>query len=266
MTSLTDAIGLLAGCASQQTLGRIIAVVNEADSPGQAFRTRARRDLRSPKVRERTMLLADTWEEHADVPAGTLVAMLSAAGAAAESVRSDQRLRLVWTGPPTDAIAPYSGSEAILRVVKAAQDTLILSTFNSTKDPELVDALKDRLQAGVEMWLVGETKEDAPHDFSGDSAAKLAELQEHGLRFYRWPKAQREDWIAHLGLNLHAMLHAKVAVADARHLLVTSANLSTNGMYSNMEMGVYVEGGRHPVAVDRHFRELKEKGLLRWIA
>jgi phosphatidylserine/phosphatidylglycerophosphate/cardiolipin synthase-like enzyme len=39
-----------------------------------------------------------------------------------------------------------------------------------------------------------------------------------------------------------ASLHAKVLVADARHALVTSANLTYHGYEANVEVGVRITG------------------------
>ncbi len=58
-------------------------------------------------------------------------------------------------------------------------------------------------------------------------------------------------------------MHAKVAVADRRVLLVSSANLTQSGVSKNIEAGVLVRGGHAPQRVAEHIGELRTMGVLR---
>ncbi len=57
-------------------------------------------------------------------------------------------------------------------------------------------------------------------------------------------------------------MHAKVAVADGRAALVTSANLTERGVDSNFELGAYFEESRVPAQIERHIDGLIARGVL----
>jgi phosphatidylserine/phosphatidylglycerophosphate/cardiolipin synthase-like enzyme len=59
-----------------------------------------------------------------------------------------------------------------------------------------------------------------------------------------------------------AALHAKCAVADARLLFVSSANLTDYALNLNMELGVLIAGGSQPQTVMAQFDELIAQGIL----
>ena len=57
-------------------------------------------------------------------------------------------------------------------------------------------------------------------------------------------------------------MHAKLAVADRRVLLVTSANLTQSGVSKNIEVGLLVRGGSAPVRAAEHVDALRQSGRL----
>ena len=77
-------------------------------------------------------------------------------------------------------------------------------------------------------------------------------------RLYVWPIHQRPVSPA----GRHGSLHAKVAVAGGRALLISSANLTEIAMTLNMELGVLVQGGDLPAQVEQPFVRLIEMGTL----
>ncbi len=56
-------------------------------------------------------------------------------------------------------------------------------------------------------------------------------------------------------------LHAKILSVDDRAVLITSANLTYHGLFSNLELGVVVYG-RVAGEVRRHFDRLERQGHL----
>ena len=56
-----------------------------------------------------------------------------------------------------------------------------------------------------------------------------------GISLYHWPPSRRAEPAA--------KMHAKLAVADRRVLVITSANLTASGVTSNIEEGVLIRGG-----------------------
>jgi phosphatidylserine/phosphatidylglycerophosphate/cardiolipin synthase-like enzyme len=74
------------------------------------------------------------------------------------------------------------------------------------------------------------------------------------VQLWHWPVLQR--------LEAGAKMHAKLAVADRRTLLVSSANLTQSGVGKNIEAGLLVRGGAAPKRAAEHIDELKAKGVL----
>ncbi|MFE2551760.1 phospholipase D-like domain-containing protein [Streptomyces sp. NPDC059355] len=60
-----------------------------------------------------------------------------------------------------------------------------------------------------------------------------------------------------------AKTHAKLAVADQRTLLTTSANFTQAGVDRNIEAGILIKGGSAPVRALEHVQELQRTGVLR---
>lgn len=85
-----------------------------------------------------------------------------------------------------------------------------------------------------------------------EPAAAFAGLP--GVRLWHWPAERRtEDY---------AKMHAKIAVADRRLLLVSSANLTQSGVNRNIEAGLLVRGGTAPQRAAEHIAELQGRGVL----
>ena len=57
-------------------------------------------------------------------------------------------------------------------------------------------------------------------------------------------------------------MHAKIAVADRRTLLVSSANLTQSGVDTNIEAGLLVRGGAAPQRAAEHLDRLVADGTL----
>src|SRR5690606_34124690 len=85
-----------------------------------------------------------------------------------------------------------------------------------------------------------------------EPAAAFADVV--GIRLWHWPRAQRTEE--------GAKMHAKIAVADRRVLLVSSANLTQSGVGRNIEAGLLVRGGTAPRRAAEHIAELTASGLL----
>lgn len=57
-------------------------------------------------------------------------------------------------------------------------------------------------------------------------------------------------------------MHVKCAIADARYLLISSANLTGFALNLNMEMGVLISGGHLPEQVEEHLLYLMKARVL----
>ncbi|WP_083936255.1 phospholipase D-like domain-containing protein [Nocardiopsis ganjiahuensis] len=106
---------------------------------------------------------------------------------------------------------------------------------------------------GVAMSVVVETLAGAGGAISGTEPGQ-AFTGIGGVGLWHWPAGRRE--------GRGAKAHAKLAVADRRTLLVSSANLTQSGVSTNMEAGLLVRGGAAPQRVAEHVAELRSRGVL----
>lgn len=158
----------------------------------------------------------------------------------------------VWTGPAVNGVPVRATLQALLGLIDGARRDLWLATYSAKPHPPLLDALRRALRRGVDVSIAIETLAGAGSAIAGaEPAAAFASLD--GLKRYTWPAAARPE---------DAKLHAKLAIADARVLLVTSANFTTSGLERNLEAGLLVTGGTTPKRSAEHLAALIRSGAL----
>jgi phosphatidylserine/phosphatidylglycerophosphate/cardiolipin synthase-like enzyme len=136
---------------------------------------------------------------------------------------------------------------------------LTIVSFAVYKATSIMPALVQAAQRGVSITICLETPDASEGKIAFDTIKALgADIVQHA-HLYVWPHEQRP----HSPDGKHGSLHAKVAVADGRAMLISSANLTEYAMTLNMEMGVLIRGGELPAKVDAHFARLIEQGTLR---
>ena len=115
------------------------------------------------------------------------------------------------------------------------------------------DALSAACQRGVTVNAVVETLQGAGSALSStEPAAAFATLP--AVKLWHWPKAARSA--------PGAKMHAKLAIADRRELLVSSANLTASGAVNSIEAGLLVRGSTAAVRAAEHIDGLIASGLL----
>ena len=103
------------------------------------------------------------------------------------------------------------------------------------------------------MSVVVETIQGAAGAIAGvEPAAAFRHVP--GVELWHWPPGTRTE--------TGAKMHAKIAVADRRTLLVSSANLTQSGVATNIEAGVLVRGGHAPRRAAEHVAHLIAAGVL----
>lgn len=240
-----------------------IAVVNAAKhAPGQSLEVGAAAIEAEPvwtPVGEQRLLdadpsagyglhiaaVVDAWRATPGLAGAGIAAALRAASAAVAEERRENRVSLVWTGPPTDEITLRSTRAVLNTLIQRATETLVLVSYAGYDVDDLADALKAATGRGVDVTMILGTKADG--DVTFDAAGAFAALRGHA-RFYRWPTEKRK---AHFAAT--ARLHAKCAIRDRTEALVTSANLTSAAINDNMELGVLIESGPIPARLHRHF-------------
>lgn len=180
-------------------------------------------------------------------------AYLRGLAAAHELMTAAITVETVWSGPSSHSVPVRATAQALVEVIGLAQQELLLMTYSAKPHPDIRAALTDAAARGVEITVVVETLQGAGSALAGaEPAAAFAALP--AVQLWHWPVAQRAE--------LNAKMHAKLAVADRRVLLVSSANLTQSGVAKNVEAGLLVRGGHTPRRVAEHIAELKAAHFL----
>lgn len=159
----------------------------------------------------------------------------------------------VWSGPSTHHVPVRATAQVLLGLIGEATSELLLVTYSAKPFPPMLEALAAAAARDVSVTVVVETLQGAGSALAGaEPAAAFATVP--GLSVWHWPVSQRgEDG---------AKMHAKVAIADRRLLLVSSANLTQSGATKNIEAGLVVRGGAAPRRAAEHLAALQAEGVL----
>ncbi|HEX6497677.1 MAG TPA: DISARM system phospholipase D-like protein DrmC [Micromonosporaceae bacterium] len=198
----------------------------------------------------RAVLAAQQADALSDAEAAAYLRGL-AAGHAQQSTAV--RVESVWSGPSTHQVPVRATAQVLVGLVHEATQELLLMTYSAKPYKPLLDALAAAVARGVEITVVVETVAGAGGALTGaEPAAAFAGVG--GAQLWHWPTEQRTE--------IGAKMHAKLAVADRRTLLVSSANLTQSGVDRNIEAGLLIRGGTAPRRAAEHVAELKAKGVL----
>ncbi|OKI17101.1 endonuclease [Nocardiopsis sp. TSRI0078] len=225
-------------------------------------------------LREAASLLADGWPDQAvlgsvrdreavapllssrareGVPAAEAAAFLRGLASGHAAASGAVSVETVWTGPSSHSVPVRSTAQALLEVVDEAREELVLMTYSARRREDIREALARAVERGVSVSAVVETLAGAGGAMSGEEPGQAFTGIE-GVRLWHWPTGRR-------GAR-GAKMHGKLAVADRRVLLVSSANLTQSGVATNMEAGLLVRGGATPRRVAEHVAELQARGVL----
>ena len=164
-----------------------------------------------------------------------------------------QRIDVVWSGPGSSAVPVRATAQVLADLIGQARRELILMTYSARQHPLVTQALTDAFARAVSVNVVVETLAGARGALAGEEpAAAIASIP--GVELWHWPVARRPEQ--------SSKMHAKLAVADSTTLLVTTGNFTHSGIDKNIEVGLLVTGGRSPVRVIEHIRQLQASGVL----
>ncbi|WP_326950957.1 DISARM system phospholipase D-like protein DrmC [Amycolatopsis sp. NBC_01307] len=181
-------------------------------------------------------------------------AYLRGLAAAYEQLTAAVSVETVWSGPSSHSVPVRATAQALTEVIAHAQHELLLMTYSAKPHPDIRTALAAAGAHGVEITAVVETLQGAGSALAGaEPAAAFAAIP--GVQLWHWPVPQRTE--------PGSKMHAKLAVADRRVLLVSSANLTQSGVAKNIEAGLLVRGGHTPRRVAEHIAELKAANVLK---
>jgi phosphatidylserine/phosphatidylglycerophosphate/cardiolipin synthase-like enzyme len=183
---------------------------------------------------------------------------LRAAARTAEDHRQAEQSALVWTGPTTGGSAMRNTKQALLEVIDAAQDSLLIVSFAVYNIPAVQAALVRAASRGVHIRICVESAGKNQGKVTYDAVRALGPTVAANAHVYVWPlEKRRQDEQGRYGA-----LHAKCAVADGHLLFLSSANLTDYALTLNMELGILVRGGLLPRNVVTQFEWLIETKVL----
>jgi phosphatidylserine/phosphatidylglycerophosphate/cardiolipin synthase-like enzyme len=162
-------------------------------------------------------------------------------------------VHVVWTGPSSPSVPVRSMAAVLEDVISEARSELVIMTYSARRYEPVRTALAAAIARGVAVDVVVETLSGAGSALSGsEPAAAFAGLQ--GVNLWHWPTQHRT--------TAGAKMHAKLAVADGKTLLVSSANLTHSGVSDSLEAGLLVRGGNAPQRSLEYVRDLQVRGVL----
>ena len=168
-----------------------------------------------------------------------------------------QTIELVWTGPRSQSVRHRHTEQAILQVLDSASQRISIVCYAVYRIPHVRDALVRAARRGVRVKIIVETPDKTQGQREYDTIRALGDDVAACSTLYYWPKELRErDLNGKVGI-----LHVKCVVADGRWLFLSSANLTEYAFSINMELGVLITGGEHPLIVERQFQQLIVDGL-----
>lgn len=248
-------VALVRACAE---LGRELAPAHaravadalfEHDSPADAEAVLA--VAKTPHALTVVKRLLAAWVQHPETFGSELGAAFAGAAYAHDLARRDRGMELVLSGPSSAHVHARRTDQVLIDLINGAQHSLVLVTYSLSMYADLKAALQSALERGVDVTVLAEDPRDSSPRFKHDPAVALAGLL---VRRLRWPKDQRPaGWTS---------LHAKIAIADAEAVLITSANLSEKAAGDNLEAGLLLRDGDYAVRLGKHLESLLMTGVL----
>ncbi|GAA3755006.1 DISARM system phospholipase D-like protein DrmC [Salinactinospora qingdaonensis] len=190
------------------------------------------------------------------LPEGEQAAALTYLRGLADGYRrraEETSVEAVWSGPRSHRVPVRSTARVLTSLVAEATRELALTTYSATPYPPLTEALTAARERGVAVSVVVETLQGAGSALEG-TQPYAAFLDIPGVELWHWPVEHREE--------PGSRMHAKLAVADRRVLLVSSANLTQSGVANNIEAGLLIRGGTAPTRTAEHLEALRANGTL----
>jgi len=207
-------------------------------------------------MRERLRRLDGLRAQHPEIDGQAIALALRAAGAAAAAVIAEHHTEIAWTGPGTEAVPVRRVDQVLYDLVESAHSEVFVVTYAAYKIPRALSSLRCACDRGVHVSFVLELEEESGGKISFDELERYRQSLP-SARFYYWPLERRRK----SPTGSYGTMHAKCVVADGERALVSSANLTTSALESNMELGLLV-GGLVSKQLREHFIQLIAQGEL----
>lgn len=263
MISLAQEIQNLVRDLPEELVEKLASALEGVDTGNwQRLRIQLTSGVVHPTTRSRLEAFIGFWQTQTPgVQPDSVALALRSAAAAIHHERRLQRLELVWTGPDSHVIPLRRTDQALLQLIREAQQSLHIVSFAVYKIESIAQALALAAGRGVALFIYLETPDASEGKITWNTLAALGEAVRSQARIYVWPKEKRPKTAD----GKHGSLHAKIALADGHTLLISSANLTEYAMTLNMEMGVLLRGGPYPGQLQQHLAKLVESGVFQLV-
>ncbi|WP_110850821.1 DISARM system phospholipase D-like protein DrmC [Georgenia satyanarayanai] len=234
---MTDDLAELVGLLTPTELRRVAASLEATGRPRRAAREIA--PERAASVEPVLGAVAASFGN-----ARALAAALRAVATAAED-RPEPPV-VVWSGPLLEGDSVRT-TEAIVRLIDDAEESVLASTYSGSPGAPFVQALRRAAQRKVAITLVVDVV----------MQGATAELLRRAV-----PRATVYGYHHHVGEQA-GLQHSKVLVIDGRFTFVTSANLSIAAVERHLEAGVLLTDVAVAAGVSRRIADLAAAGHLK---
>ncbi|MCM1983979.1 DISARM system phospholipase D-like protein DrmC [Lyngbya confervoides] len=255
-TPLLDQIFVAATLLPKSTIEMVVEHFSHQDNPAEVLFK-----LPNPLWRRTISEVLEVWNyESPHLSQQTISCVLETAHYTIQKSAEKLAVEIVWTGPNISKIPVRQTEQVLLQMIKNAKMQLIICSFAIYKVSELSNALLAAVHRGVAVTIIAETsehKENVPFGVEQGLGSQLTAA----AKVYEWPRDIRPA--DHQGRS--GSLHMKVAIADAQHLFITSANLTEYAMSLNMEMGLLIHSHDLAKRVQKHLDELILQNILQRI-
>ena len=243
----------------ESTLESFIQIIDTIDHLSPSSINKSIQYIPKAAWRREVRALLDQFYQHStDISGATVAATLSTAQYCNTQSKSELSLELVWTGPLPEGSTFRRTDQALLQLIREATETLIIVSFAVYKIPEIVEALHQAINRGVNVQFVFEMPEASGGKINYGVLAVLGDRILSQSQLFIWAKEKRLiDASGKTG-----SLHSKLALADGHHLFISSANLTEYALSLNMEMGVIIHNQEFSEQVNQHIKKLIQEEIL----
>lgn len=155
------------------------------------------------------------------------------------------KMKLIWSGPSVAGLPGRDTELVFEELIDGAQHSIIISIYAlSEYAVKLIKLLKKKAKQGIYIEIY-------VNDFNSkkELLIDLLSLNSSQIFMYEYIGAK----------NNTQALHAKILTIDDTKSIVTSSNLSYNGMEGNLELGVILESKEKAKEIRAIFSALIEK-------
>lgn len=203
--------------------------------------------------------IIDLWQTQAPNLDGSALATALRTAAYCEQQNQEKlSVEIVWTGPHISEIPARRTDQVLLQLIQTAQQELLLISFAVYKVPEIATALVAALNRGVKLRIIAETTDSDQGKIQFGVKSAFGPTILNKAQVFVWPYGQRPTNPE----GRFGSLHIKCAIADQRHLFISSANLTEYALALNMEIGLLVHSQDLARQVTEQIDGLIHQGIL----